>query len=170
MTKAEKNRPYARDWSRKQTLKKVAEANRTAKVCQRKHGGHGQCKGLLETRVDRLGRVSVHCPLCERFVRGLCASCPRNVPRKRRSRFCAPCAKRRLAEARNRYKVRHLSKVREQARAYNRRNRSKRTAWRREWVKRNPGRDRDLRRLRVARRRASQANSARNTGIVTWTE
>ena len=54
------------------------------------------CGKAMEARTDGMGRVTLVCPGCDRFARGLCIECPK--PRARRSRRCAECGAARSRE------------------------------------------------------------------------
>lgn len=103
-------------WCRRDRERKLAEANRGARVCQHRHGS-GVCGGALEYRTDRIGRLLTHCPRCARRKAGLCRDCPRPVYGTLGVAIrCHAC---------------NLRKQQENARAYRQRNREERNArWR----------------------------------------
>lgn len=90
--------------------------------------GYGRvCGTRFEDRIDRLGRVTVACPACERRNHGLCRTCPRPLPAHGsdgpRPWYCATC----LAERR-----RHRATARCATDEY----REKKAAWERARVAR----------------------------------
>lgn len=75
-------RAYQRAYTRRRRAAALLAANRGATHCQRRQG-QSVCGGRLEDRPDRLGRMQVICPRCERRAAGLCRDCPRPVYGKR---------------------------------------------------------------------------------------
>lgn len=71
------------------------------RVCRVALGPYAVCLGPLVEEVDRIGRVVVRCPRCERRRSGVCQTCPRRVYGKVGwALYCAPC-KKRVAAAQN---------------------------------------------------------------------
>ena len=162
MTKAERSRTYARNWVRRAWERKIAEANRGARLCQRKHGGNGKCLGRLTHTITRDGQATQYCERCARFTAGLCAHCPNPVNgMMRRARYCAWCQRRQLADARKAFKTRHPDEVREQSKASNKRRRAQCTEARRHWKAKNPGRDKQRRIEREQRKKLAILRRAR---------
>ena len=145
-------RTYAREWVRNRGRKKYATANLSRTRCAFKSGPY-ECRGILETVVDRNGRMIVVCPLCVRREKGICRDCPAKVEgRVRTALRCRKCKARALKASSERYirlnreKVRatqrnHKRRWREthreqdcaRSRAYSKAHRAERTAYGRRW-------------------------------------
>lgn len=81
----------ARDAASKRR-KRDAVAFRQGGKCRARLGPHAVCGGRLLEDVDRLGRVVVRCPLCERKRAGVCRLCPRAVNGRRGwAVYCVEC-------------------------------------------------------------------------------
>ena len=69
------NRRYRSRVQRRRWL----EQTRGRQRCAYRLGGRRTCRGLLEVVFDRLGRMGLVCPICERRKAGVCQDCPRPV-------------------------------------------------------------------------------------------
>lgn len=76
-----------------------------------------RCRGVLDERIDRLGRISFICHQCERRKRGMCRMCPRPVDGKKGVAFyCALCRKKKTRESVMRWQRNNLDIVAKGAR------------------------------------------------------
>ena len=155
MRRDEKQRTWDRLSKQRKFLRRLAEDNRGSTLCQRKHGGSGKCGAILEYVSDSLGRMRLTCVRCERFIRGLCRTCPAKVAgSQRKAVYCQRCRKLAQRSASRAYRTRDPERHRAQARAYHYRHKDAKTAYMRLWRKRNPGRQYAMKCLRQARRTA----------------
>lgn len=88
-------RAYWAEVKRRDAARKLAAAQAGSAVCV-KRIGVARCGGVLEVRVDRIGRTRFHCPKCARRRAGLCLTCPNPIDGdvKRGASWCAPCRRR----------------------------------------------------------------------------
>lgn len=132
---------YARNYARRQAAKKLAAAQRSARVCPRKFGRFGTCGTVLEHVIVQ-GRVVVVCAGCDRMARGICRDCPRRVDGQvGKARYCAE--HKRLADAKHaaKYRATHRPELAARAkRAYqeDEQKRQERIARNKRWRMLNP--------------------------------
>jgi hypothetical protein len=111
---------YAKSYAKRKRL--VALRNRRGSHCQFRKGRFGVCGAALVESVDRLGRVIVSCPSCERRVAGICKCCPRKVAgRAGWSLYCAGCKRRAAADHNRKWVQNNRARKNASVRAYRRR-------------------------------------------------
>lgn len=87
--------------------------------------GRLTCGTAIVTSVDRLGRVTGHCPACVRKIRGVCRTCPKPVAgRVGYALYCADCKQEAVRREWRTYGKRNLAARTEYNRLYRRRKRT----------------------------------------------
>lgn len=85
--------------------------SRGSTTCQLRTSWANVCGGVLEDRVDRLGRATIVCPRCERRRAGICRDCPRRVRGvPGRATRCPSCSRRYQQECNTRNKRRAVDR------------------------------------------------------------
>lgn len=174
MTAAERRRVRDRLARRRRRLKEFQELAAGQRFCPVRHGPKATCGARLLETTDRLGRVAVSCPACDRRRRGICRDCPRPVAGiVGRSLRCADCKVRFATECCTRNRVRHRDDINKRRRQQLRKRpdlRAKKNAYRkayrlahpekvREW-KRKEALKQDPRVLAAARLRNAELRKA----------
>jgi hypothetical protein len=154
-------RRYNREWARRRNERELADRQRTAATCPRRHGP-GVCGGVLTTDTDRIGRTVIVCDRCERRKRGICRDCSRSVYGRVgtaiRCEAHAEMARQRQMRA---YTVRHHDKVLARCRAANGdpEVRRAKAEYKRLWRKANPEKVRAQKKRYVERQAANPSST-----------
>ena len=111
-------------WRRSYAKRKarVAAKNRSGSHCRFRKGKFGWCRTRLVESVDRLGRVIVSCPACDRRVAGVCQRCPRPVAGKVGwALYCAGCKRAAAADHNRKWVANNRARKNASVRAWRRR-------------------------------------------------
>lgn len=155
-------RPKAREYARRQRERILAEQQRTATTCPKRHGS-GVCGAMLEASTDGNGRTIVWCPMCKRQARGICRDCSRPVEGTvGKALRCAEHKQLASEQAVRDYATRNPEKVRASARAHYASDpdrRARRNDLKRAWRKANPEKVRAQKKRYVDRHRADPTST-----------